>query len=137
MPPSAIGKNMIFWHKIVIFHTKYPKNVRPPPPLGANFLSAPPTNLKSWIRPCYLIQQTHNKISRTFHSNKDLLTHVDDLLSTKEFWWCIHCWLRVRVMVFNATFNNISAISWWFEYGSLWKNKIWIFMSVTVELMFF
>ena len=22
-----IGKNMIFWHKIVIFHTKYPKNV--------------------------------------------------------------------------------------------------------------
>ena len=23
-----IGKNMIFWHKIVIFHTKYPKNFR-------------------------------------------------------------------------------------------------------------
>jgi hypothetical protein len=23
-----IGKNMIFWRKIVIFHTKYPKNVR-------------------------------------------------------------------------------------------------------------
>jgi hypothetical protein len=22
-----IGKNMIFWRKIVIFHTKYPKNV--------------------------------------------------------------------------------------------------------------
>jgi hypothetical protein len=27
-PPSAIGKNMIFWRKIVIFHTKYPKNFR-------------------------------------------------------------------------------------------------------------
>ena len=26
---SAIEKNMIFWRKIVIFHTKYPKNVRP------------------------------------------------------------------------------------------------------------
>ena len=26
-PPSAIGKNMIFWRKIIIFHTKYPKNV--------------------------------------------------------------------------------------------------------------
>jgi hypothetical protein len=25
-PPSAIGKNKIFWRKIVIFHTKYPKN---------------------------------------------------------------------------------------------------------------
>ena len=34
-----IEKNMIFWRKIVIFHTKY-------------FLSAPPPpNLKSWIRP--------------------------------------------------------------------------------------
>ena len=43
-PPPKIGKNMIFLHKIVIFHTKYPKNVRaslrsaqffyvrPPPP---------------------------------------------------------------------------------------------------------
>ena len=30
--PSKIGKNMICWRKIVIFHTKYPKNfkVRPP-----------------------------------------------------------------------------------------------------------
>ena len=27
-PPSAIGKNMIFWRKIVIFHTKYPNNFR-------------------------------------------------------------------------------------------------------------
>ena len=27
-PPPKIGKNMIFWCKIVIFHTKYPKNVR-------------------------------------------------------------------------------------------------------------
>ena len=27
-PPSAIGKNKIFWSKIVIFHTKYPKHFR-------------------------------------------------------------------------------------------------------------
>jgi hypothetical protein len=26
-PPPKIGKNMIFWRKIVIFHTKYTKNV--------------------------------------------------------------------------------------------------------------
>jgi hypothetical protein len=26
--PDKIGKNMIFWRKIVIFHTKYPKNFR-------------------------------------------------------------------------------------------------------------
>jgi hypothetical protein len=41
-PPPKIGKNMIFWHKIVIFHTKYPQKN----------LSAPPPNLKSWIRLC-------------------------------------------------------------------------------------
>ena len=32
-PPPKIGRNMIFWHKIVIFHTKYPKkkfNYAPP-----------------------------------------------------------------------------------------------------------
>ena len=26
--PPKIGKNMIFWRKIVIFHTKYPNNFR-------------------------------------------------------------------------------------------------------------
>jgi hypothetical protein len=45
-----IGKNMIFWRKIVILHTKYPKQISRLPSLGAIFLSAPP-NLKSWIRP--------------------------------------------------------------------------------------
>ena len=28
IPPPKIGKNMIFWRKIVIFHTKYPNNFR-------------------------------------------------------------------------------------------------------------
>ena len=27
-PSPKIGKNMILWRKIVIFHTKYPKNFR-------------------------------------------------------------------------------------------------------------
>jgi hypothetical protein len=27
-PPLNIGKNMIFWRKIVIFHTKYPNIFR-------------------------------------------------------------------------------------------------------------
>ena len=33
--PPKIGKNMnFFWHKIMIFHMKYPKNFAcPPPPL--------------------------------------------------------------------------------------------------------
>ena len=49
---SAIGKNMIFWRKIVIFHTKYPKNVPASLRSAQLFLSAPPfPHLKSWIRP--------------------------------------------------------------------------------------
>jgi hypothetical protein len=39
-PSPKIGKDMIFWRKIVIFYTKYPKNVRAS--ARRNFLSAPP-----------------------------------------------------------------------------------------------
>jgi hypothetical protein len=46
---------MIFWRKIVIFHTKY-QNKFPAPLRSAQFFKcAPPPNLKSWIRPCYLL----------------------------------------------------------------------------------
>ena len=78
-PTSAIGKNMIFLRKIVIFHTKYPNNFRAslrnwkkydfwgvkswffftrntlkmfaPPSARRNFFKCAPPNLKSWIRP--------------------------------------------------------------------------------------
>ena len=36
-----IGKNMIFWRKIVIFHTKYPNNFRASLRSAQFFLSAP------------------------------------------------------------------------------------------------
>jgi hypothetical protein len=49
--PPKIEKNMIFWRKIVISHTKYPKNVRASLRSAQFFLSAPPPNFKSWIRP--------------------------------------------------------------------------------------
>ena len=45
-----IGKYMIFWRKIVIFHTKYSNNFRASLHSAQFFLSAPP-NLKSRIRP--------------------------------------------------------------------------------------
>ena len=35
-PPSAIGKHMIFWRKIVIFHTKYKTIFAPPSAIGKN-----------------------------------------------------------------------------------------------------
>ena len=51
-PPPKIGKNMIFFSKIVTFHTKYPKYFRASLRSARFFLSAPP-NLKSWIRPWF------------------------------------------------------------------------------------
>jgi hypothetical protein len=35
--PSELEKNMIFWRKIVIFHTKYPKSFRASLRLGQFF----------------------------------------------------------------------------------------------------
>ena len=39
-PPLKLEKNMIFWRKIVIFHTKYPKNLNfaRPPKIGKNMI---------------------------------------------------------------------------------------------------
>jgi hypothetical protein len=51
-PPSAIGKNMIFWRTIVIFHPKYPKNFRSSLH-SAQFSEVRPPSLKSWIRPWF------------------------------------------------------------------------------------
>ena len=79
VPRLKLEKNMIFWRKIVIFHTKYPNNFRASlrnwkkyyflaenrdfsheiskkcsclPPLGAIFFTCAQPNLKSWIRLC-------------------------------------------------------------------------------------
>ena len=60
--PPKIGKNTIFWHKILIFHTKYPNNFRTSLRSVQFFkLHPPPPNLKSWIRPCNMNQ--HFKFS--------------------------------------------------------------------------
>ena len=41
-PPLNLEKNMTFWRKIVIFHTKYLKNFRASLRSAQFFLSAPP-----------------------------------------------------------------------------------------------
>ena len=92
-----IGKNMIFWHTIVIFHTKYLNNFRaflrnwkkydflaynrdfsheipqqfsPLPPLGAIFFKCAHPNLKSWIRPCILHFMLHHSIHLSPNNSK-------------------------------------------------------------------
>ena len=54
-PPPKIGKNMIFWRKIVIFHTKYPQKCSRLPPFGAIFLSAPPLTWNPGSAPGYCL----------------------------------------------------------------------------------
>ena len=63
--PPKIGENMIFWHKIVIFHTKYPKNFRaslrspkpeiPDPPLQDEYIQ-----LSRLIDLCLIYSNCHN-----------------------------------------------------------------------------
>jgi hypothetical protein len=36
--PPKIGKNKIFWRKIVIFYTKYPNNFATPSAIGKNMI---------------------------------------------------------------------------------------------------
>jgi hypothetical protein len=83
--PPKIGKNMIFWRKVVIFHTKYPNNFRASLRSPQIFLSAP-SNLKSWIRPCICILKivrllellTIVRFSNNWHNYKELrmLRHI-------------------------------------------------------------
>ena len=59
LPPPKIGKNMIFWRKIVIFHTKYPKNFR------ASLRSAPPQTSNTGSAPeMYIIYPRYNGYQR-------------------------------------------------------------------------
>ena len=59
---------MIFWRKIVIFHTKYPKIFAPPFARRIFFKCAPP-NLKSWIRPWNRKFEIRKKIKYIIISN--------------------------------------------------------------------
>jgi hypothetical protein len=50
-PPLKLEKNMIFWRKIVIFHTQYPKIFHASLRSAQFFYIHPSPNLKSWNRP--------------------------------------------------------------------------------------
>jgi hypothetical protein len=53
-PPSKIGKNMICWRKIVIFHTKYPKKIRASLRLAAKTVTPPPFYITHHIKLLYV-----------------------------------------------------------------------------------
>ena len=89
-PPSAIGKNMIFWRKIVFFHTKHLKIFRASLRSSHFFKCAPP-NLKSWIRPCIKIVYAVSKYNHIFICLRQTIT------------WFIS---RVNISYQDVTFNK-------------------------------
>ena len=68
---------MIFWCKIVIFHTKYPKNVRASL-RSAQFFKVHPPNLKSSIRPCYILMM------RLYYQNLRAIYRHSSMLSMNK-----------------------------------------------------
>ena len=54
--PPKIGKNKIFWRKIVIFHTKYPKIFRASLGSAQFFLSAPPLTCNPGSAPAIVLR---------------------------------------------------------------------------------
>ena len=92
-PYPKIGKNVIFWRKIVIFHTKYPNNFRTFLRPAQFFLTAPP-NLKSWIRPYwpqYVHYQCHSRRWIQNWSVWDLRWRKNELRKTTIWTWNNRC----------------------------------------------
>jgi hypothetical protein len=86
--PPKIGKNKIFWRKIVFFHTKYPKNVHASLCSAQFFKVRPPPNLKSWIRPWrQLCNLFHIKFMTMKHASIKFCKFLTQLmLLLKSFW---------------------------------------------------
>ena len=56
-----------------------------------------------------------DKVDHTLHSSPNPWPTDREILIVMTYtfkMWLAPLWLRVRIMVFNTTFNNISAISW-------------------------
>jgi hypothetical protein len=76
---------MIFLRKMVIFHTKYPKNFRASL-RSAQFFKVRPPNLKSWIRPWYCPKFENHR--RELFSN--VLNYIAAILSAEDkFVWIL------------------------------------------------
>ena len=110
--PPKIGKNKIFWSKIVIFSHEIPQQfsrfplhlekiwffcvkswfftrntpkIFAPPSVRRNFFKCVPPNLKSWIRPC--TGQTEMLCSHL--GNAYSILYARTLLKILEFWFIL------------------------------------------------
>jgi hypothetical protein len=88
--PPKIGKNMIFWSKIVIFHTKYPQDFRASLRSTPIFFKCASPNLKSWIRPwsIYLNTRFLKREGGTYRNVKNVKKK-----SKRPFWYSACCFL--------------------------------------------
>jgi hypothetical protein len=99
-----IGRNMIFWHKIVIFHTKYPKNVCTSPPLGAIVLSAPPPNLKILDPPLQCPIVLHIEIN-------------DNMFVSRLFLDNRYHYVNIKRKIYKSLIINVIHFSWKYSRG--------------------
>ena len=85
--PLKLEKIWFFLRKIVIFDTKYPKNFRASLRSALIILSAPPPNLKSWIRPCI---QT-SSVGPSSHQFDTKMNIRSILINVSHFTCLYHC----------------------------------------------
>ena len=103
-PPPKIGKNLIFWRKIVIFHTKYPKNVFKCAPLTWNPRSAPVFH-NPWSD--ILKLATISVIKQLFYRNKHFAFDVLCYEYSGNFQFHFNIWfLRKKPLFFNFLIEN-------------------------------
>ena len=118
-PPLKLVKIWFVLLKIVFFHTKYPKNFRASLRSVRFFLSAPPPpNLKSWIRPYWLII-FHASVWDKSEKKKILCFRLSKIKN--RFLQC--CMYRMAVDIFNVNEqhylqqrhikNNLTTIRYW------------------------
>ena len=93
--PPKFGKNKIFWRKIVIFHTKYPKYFR-------IFFKIRSPNLKSWIRP-WIGTDCTGSCKSNYHTittkhNRETIVNFEPK-SSRQY----HIWSSVRKWHYFST----------------------------------
>ena len=102
-PPSAIEKNMIFWHKMVIFHTKYPQNT---PSARRYFFKCAPPNLKSWIRPW------QNYFEKVYYNEENKIYHIHIYCGLFGWAVCVTTYDRFQMTKSSVDHTTFCLFNW-------------------------
>ena len=127
--PPNIGKNMIFWREIVIFHTKKNKNVRAYLRSAQFFKCAPPPSLKSWIRPWLLYQYVLSYRSVGIYYFPAIIMAIIILSVLFQ----LTCIVLLTCFILPATISICKCI-WTFSWNDLYIHFISSFIMVSISM---